>query len=95
MITLAGITGLDLGGTSANVGRICAPVSLFIPAYLILVMGGFRAVRGVIPAVALCGIGFAGTQFLVSNYLGPQLTDILASFAAMGSLVLLLMFLGI
>jgi lactate permease len=92
VITLAGITGLDLRDLSANVGRICAPVSLFIPAYLILVMGGFRAVRGVIPAVALCGISFAGTQFLVSNFLGPQLTDILASFAAMGSLVLLLMF---
>ncbi len=92
VITLAGITGLSLADLSANVGRICAPVSLFIPAYLVLVMGGPRALRGVIPAVAACGIGFAAMQFLVSSYLGPQLTDILGSFAAMGSLVALLMF---
>lgn len=75
---------------SANVGRICAPVSLIVPAYLVLVMGGFRALKGVLPAAAVCGIAFAGTQFLVSSYMGPQLTDILASLASMGSLVVLL-----
>ena len=74
---------------SAGVGRICAPVSLFVPAYLILVMGGWKALRGVLPAAAVCGIAFAGTQFLISNFVGPQLTDILASLAAMGSLVAL------
>jgi lactate permease len=90
IITLAGITGLPLGDLSAWVGRICAPVSVFVPAYLILVMGGFRAMKGVIPAVATCGISFAVTQFLVSNYVGPQLTDIASSLAAMGALLLLL-----
>lgn len=89
VITLAGITGLPLLDLSANVGRICAPVSLIVPAYLILVMGGFPALRGVLPAAAVCGISFAGTQFLVSNYLGPQLTDILGSLAAILSLVVL------
>jgi lactate permease len=78
---------LDL---SANVGRICAPVSLIVPSYLIVVMGGFRALMGVLPAAILCGVAFAGTQFYVSNYLGPQLTDILASLAAIGGMVVLL-----
>jgi lactate permease len=64
-------------------------VSLFVPAYLIMVMGGFPALRGVLPAAALCGISFAGMQFLVSNYLGPQLTDILASLTSIVSLVVL------
>ena len=36
VITLAGVTGLPLRELSANVGRICAPVSLFIPGYLML-----------------------------------------------------------
>jgi L-lactate permease len=70
------------------VGRICAPVSLFVPAYLILVMTGWKGLRGVLPAAAMCGVAFAGTQFLVSNYVGPQLTDILSSMAAMGALLL-------
>lgn len=89
IVTLSGITGLSQLDLSANVGRICAPVSLIVPAYLILVMGGFRALGGVWPAAFACGATFAGTQFLVSNYLGPQLTDILSSLAAIASLMVL------
>ncbi|MCC6389949.1 MAG: L-lactate permease [Bryobacterales bacterium] len=89
IFTLAGITGLPLLDLSANVGRICAPVSLFVPAYLVFVMGGFRALKGVLPAAMVCGGGFALTQFYVSNYLGPQLTDISASLVAIVGLVLL------
>ena len=90
LLMLANVTALPLGDLSANVGRICAPVSLIVPAYLIMVMGGFRALKGVLPAAILCGIAFAGTQFYVSNFLGPQLTDILASLAAIGGMVVLL-----
>ena len=86
--TLAGTTGLPLDRLSAGVGRICAPVSLFIPAYLILVMSGRKGLRSVLPAAALCGVAFAGTQFLVSNFINAQLTDILASMAAMVSLLI-------
>ena len=90
IITLQRVTNLPLARLSAGVGRICAPVSLIVPAYLILVMGGWTALRGVLPAALLCGIMFGGTQFLVSNFIGPELTDILASLAALGSLVVLL-----
>jgi lactate permease len=92
LVMLATVTGLPLGALSADVGRICAPVSLFVPAYLVLVMGGFGALRAVAPAAAVCGIAFASAQFLVSSYLGPHLTDIFGSLAAMGSLVVLLQF---
>ena len=83
------ITNLPLDRLSAGVGRICAPISLIVPAYLILVMGGWTALRGVLPAAVLCGVSFAGTQFFVSNFVGPELTDILASLAAIGSLIVL------
>ena len=89
VLTLAGITGLPLDRLSAGVGRICAPISLIVPAYLMLVMGGWKALRPVLPAAALCGVAFAGTQFVVSNFIGPQLTDILSSLAAIGTLVAL------
>jgi lactate permease len=74
---------------SARVGQICAPVSLIVPGYLLAVMGGWRALKGVLAGAMTCGISFAATQFLVSNYVGPQLTDILSSLAAIGSLVFL------
>ncbi len=88
--TLALTTELPVDRLSAGVGRMCAPVSLFIPAYLILVMAGWKGLRAVLPAAAVCGVAFAGTQFFVSNFIGPQLTDILASMAAMGALVVLI-----
>jgi len=89
VITLARITGLDELELSAWVGRLCAPISIFIPAYLIMVMGGVKALKGVIPAAVVCGVSFAGVQFYVSNYIGPELTDILAAMAAILGLVAL------
>ncbi len=92
LIMLATVTGLPLLQLSAGVGRICAPVSLFIPGYLILVVGGWKCLRGVLPAALLCGFSFGIMQFLVSNYIGAELTDILASLTAIASLVLLFHF---
>ena len=88
--TLAVTTGLPLDRLSAGVGRICAPVSLFIPAYLILVMSGWRGLKAVFPAAAACGIAFAGTQFVISNFVGAPLTDILASLASMGAVLVVI-----
>jgi len=92
VITLAGITGLDLLKVSGTVGRICAPVSLIVPGYLMVVMGGWKGFRGVLPAVLVCGVTFAGVQVLVSNLLGPQLTDIISSLSAIGMLIVLFRF---
>src|SRR5947208_1853993 len=90
LVTLAGVTNLPLGLLSANVGKICAPVSLFVPTYLMLVMGGTSALRAVLPGAVVCGVAFAATQVLVSTYIGPYLTDILASLVAIVSLLILL-----
>jgi L-lactate transport len=92
VITLAGITGLPVRELSGSVGRICAPISLFLPAYLILVTSGFSAMAEIWPAVLVSGGAFGLVQFLVSNYIGPQLTDVLASSSAMAGLVVLLRF---
>jgi lactate permease len=87
--TLAQVTGLPEMRLSAGVGRICAPLSLFVPSYLIAVMGGMKALKGVLLACVVCGISFAGVQFVISNFVGVQLTDILASLTAMACLAML------
>jgi lactate permease len=89
ILMLHKVTDLPMDRLSAAVGRICAPVSLIIPAYLMLVMCGWRGLRGVLLGTAVCGVSFASVQFLVSNFVGPQLTDILSSLAAIASLVVL------
>ncbi len=88
LTTLATVTGLPLLRLSADVGRICAPVSCILPAYLVVVMSGWKGLRGVLGAVISCGLSFGITQFLVSNFVGPELTDILASLAALSALLI-------
>jgi lactate permease len=88
--TLAVTTGLPLEGLSAAVARICTPASLAVPAYLILVMYGRKGLRGVVPAVAVCGIAYTVAQLLVSNSVLAPLTGVLAGIAALIALVVLL-----
>ena len=88
--TLANITGLPLLSLSAMIGRLCAMVSLFIPGYLIVVMSGPKRALEVLPAIIACGVSFAGMQFYVSNYWGPELTDIASSLTCIAVMVLVL-----
>ena len=88
--TLANITGLPVMALSAMVGRLCAMISLFIPAYLIVVMAGWRRALEVAPAIIACGVSFAGMQFLVSNYVGPELTDIASSLTCIATMVVVM-----
>ncbi len=88
VVTLAGTTGLPLDQLSAAVGRICTPMSFLIPAYLIAAMGGFGSLSGVWIPTLIAGGTFAIVQLLVSIYLGPHLTDILAAIVTLAALVL-------
>ena len=77
---------------SAMVGRQLPVFSIIIPAYLIVVLAGWRRMREVLPAVLVTGVSFAIVQFLISNFVGPELTDIIAALVSMGCLAALLRF---
>src|SRR3989454_11907084 len=77
---------------SAMVGRQLPLFSIIIPAYLIVVLAGWRRMREVLPAVLVTGVSFAVVQFIVSNFVGPELTDIIAALVSMGCLAALLRF---
>ena len=89
IIMLQKSTGLNLMTLSAATGRISAPLSLCVPAYMVVLVAGWSGLRGVLPAAIACGVTFAVVQVTVSNLVGPQLTDILAAIAAIICLVLL------
>ena len=79
VITLANVTGLPVLALSAMVGRLCAMMSVVIPGYLIVVMAGRKRAMEVLPAIVACGVSFAAAQLFVSNFIGPDLTDIISS----------------
>jgi lactate permease len=57
---------------------------------MVVLVAGWRGLRGALPAALVCGVSFAAVQRLSSRFLGPELTDILASLAAIVTLVGLL-----
>jgi len=90
VVTLANVTGLPVLPLSAMVGRLCALISIFIPGYLLVVMVGAKRAFEVLPAILACGVSFAAVQFYVSNYMGPELTDILSSLTCIVVMVAVL-----
>ncbi|HZU81689.1 MAG TPA: lactate permease LctP family transporter [Polyangiaceae bacterium] len=78
LITLAKVTGLPLEPLSAMVGRQLPLFSLLIPFWLVWTMAGFRGMLGVWPACLVAGISFAIPQYVVSNWFGPSLVDVVA-----------------
>ena len=88
--TLATVTSLPEQELSSIVGRQTPLLALFVPIALVFIIDRWKGVRQTLPATLTCGITFAIAQFLCSNYVSPQLTDIVASLAAAASVVLLL-----
>jgi lactate permease len=86
IITLAKVSGLDEMALSQMAGRQLPFFSLIVPAWLVAVMSGWRGVVGCWPAIVVCGGTFALLQFVMSNYHGPGLVDVVGG---LGSLVVL------
>jgi lactate permease len=90
-IIVAGqVTGLDTMKISAMVGRQLPFLSVIIPMWLIVLMSGWQAMKEVLPACLVAGISFALVQWYSSNYIGPELPDILSSLACIISLTIFL-----
>ena len=92
LIALAKVTELPLESLSMMVGRQLPFFSLLVPFWLIWVMAGWRGMIEVWPACLAAGLSFGIMQFMVSNYHGPWLVDVISSIVSIGALVGLLRF---
>ncbi len=92
LITLARMTNLDLQMLSAMVGRQLPLFSLLVPFWLVAAQVGWRGMLGVWPACLVTGLSFGTLQFLVSNFHGPWLVDIIGAVGSMGALVAFMKF---
>ena len=90
IVTLAGLTDLPKEDLGAMVGRQTPFLALIVPLVLVGMVDGWRGVRAVWPAALLGGIAFAIGQFVCSNYLSVELTDIVASLLSLGAMVAML-----
>ena len=90
IVALAGVTGLDIMKLSVAIGRQLPLLSVMLPAYLILLVGGFAGLKRCWPVALVAGCSFAATQFAVSNFWGPYATDVASSLVSIVATVLLL-----
>jgi lactate permease len=91
LIALQTVTGLDLLKLSAQAGRILPFFSILVPFWLLWAFAGFSGMIEVWPAVLVAGVFFAIPQFLMSNFHGPWLVDVVAAVISMLALILFLL----
>src|SRR5215208_4426385 len=92
IIALSKVTGIDEFALSKMVGRQLPVFSLIIPFWVVWAMAGLRSMIQIWPAALVAGVAFAVPQFLISNFVGPMLVDIVASVSSIVALVALLKF---
>jgi lactate permease len=90
-ITVAAkVTGLSEMHISAIVGRQLPFLSVIVPLWLSVTMCGFKRSLEVLPALIVAGLCFAIPQFVLSNFHGPALPDIISALSTIVGLGLFL-----
>ncbi len=83
IITAGTLTGIPYDEIGAYVGRQTPVLAFVVPLLLVLMVDGWRGVRQTWPVALAVGVTFAAAQFLASNYLSVELTDIVAALAGL------------
>jgi lactate permease len=90
LIALQAVTGLDLKELSAQAGRILPFFSVIVPFWMTWAFAGFRGMLEIWPAILVAGVFFAVPQFVMSNFHGPWLVDVVAAVISMLALIVFL-----
>lgn len=80
---LGAVTSLPPVTLGAMVGRQLPLFALLLPFYVVGVYSGVRSIGKLWPALLVSGGSFALAQFVTSNYLSYQLTDVLSSLTSL------------
>ncbi len=91
IIALAKVTGYSEIALGAMAGRILSPFCILVPFWLIWAFAGFEGMVEVWPAILVAGVSFAVPQYLMSNYHGPWLVNVVAAVVSMVCLIAFLM----
>ena len=87
VITLAKVHGYDLNAVTATIGTQLAFFSLLVPFWLVWAFAGRKGMMQVWPAILVTAVSFAIPEYLVSNYMGPELVGIISAIISMASLI--------
>ena len=92
ILTAGTLTGIPYQEIGAYVGRQTPLLAIIVPLLLVILVDGARGARQTWPIALAVGATFAVGQFLASNYLSVELTDIVAALAGLVAAVVTLRF---
>lgn len=92
LVVLNSVTGLDINALAALVGRQTPVASALSPAVLVLVLAGWKGLRGVWPVTALVGLAYAFMAAIAATFLSPYTVGIAAALAAIVTTLAILRF---
>ncbi|HEU4668688.1 MAG TPA: L-lactate permease [Arthrobacter sp.] len=90
IIALNGVTGLPLHDLSSMAGRQTPFIALIVPLLLVFIVDGKRGLKQTWPVALVAGAAFGVAQFVTSNYLAVELTDVVAAVVTVAAVLLML-----
>ncbi len=80
---LGAVTSMHPDTLGAMVGRQLPIFAFLLPFYVVGMYGGLKSIAKLWPALLVSGGSFALTQFVTSNYINYQLTDVMSSLVSL------------
>ncbi|MGU3497383.1 L-lactate permease [Mycobacterium sp. C31M] len=88
IITLSSVTGLDLHTLSQMAGRQTPFVAVFVPFILVFLVDGRRGLLQTWAVCLVAGLTFGIAQFVTSNFIAVEITDIVAAVVTVAAVLL-------
>ena len=92
IISLSSVTGIDIHTLSQMAGRQTPFVAAVVPFILVFLVDGRRGVRQTWPIAAVAGVTFGLAQFVTSNFIAVEITDVVAAVVTVGVVLATLRF---
>ncbi|MGO2584964.1 L-lactate permease [Brachybacterium tyrofermentans] len=92
IITAGNLTGIPYQHIGAIIGHQAPFFAAVVPLFLVFLVDGKRGVKQMWPLALVVGLTFAISQFVSSNFISVELTDIIASLAGLAAAVIMLQF---
>ncbi len=90
VVILSSVTDLDINALTAIIGSQTPVVSALCPALLVLVMSGWKGLKGVWPITVAVGLAYGIVAAIVASFIGPYVVGIAAALAAILTTLLIL-----
>ncbi|MGO1481546.1 L-lactate permease [Brachybacterium sp. AOP42-C2-15] len=92
IITAGNLTGIPYEHIGAIIGHQTPFFAAVVPLFLVFLVDGKRGVKQLWPLALVVGLVFGISQYVSSNFISVELTDIIASLAGLAAAVIMLQF---